>query len=125
MGVRAGLVSAAATAGALIGFGIRHDAWAAPFASLGMQVMHGFGVADAPRFLPSATGIAAHVAWMVLWGIAFAALAYGKPLATGALLAGLVGTGSMLIGFALVPAGIGAVTSPRCRESRRASAGAH
>lgn len=107
-GVRAGLVSAAATAGAIIGVSIRHDNWAAPFASLGLQVMRGFGVADAPRFFPPVAGMLAHGGWMVLWGIAFAALAYRKTPATAAVLAALVALGALVLAT-LVPAAMGAV----------------
>jgi hypothetical protein len=109
-GVRAGLVSAAATAGAIIGFSVRHNDWAGPFASLGSQVMQGLGLVAAPRFLSSAAGAAAHVSWMVIWGIAFAALAHGKTAATAVLVAVLVGLGAMLAALTLVPAAMGAAT---------------
>jgi hypothetical protein len=103
------LISAAATAGAVTGFGIRHGDWSGPFASLGTQVMQGFGVADAPRFASSAAGVAAHVGWMVLWGIAFAAMASRRTPATAVSMALLVGTGAALVARFQIPAAMGAV----------------
>lgn len=108
-GVRAGLVAAAATSGAIIGFGIRHNDWSGPFASLGAQVMQGFGVTDPPRFLPMSVGIAAHLSWMVLWGITFAALAHRRTPAISAAFAVLVGIGAALVAWTLIPAALGAV----------------
>jgi hypothetical protein len=108
-GVRAGLVAAAATAGAIIGFGIRHGDWSGPFASLGFQVLYGFGVTDPPRFLNSAAGVAAHVAWMVLWGIAFSAMSHKATPARAVLVAIVVGTAAALIARSLLPAAMGAV----------------
>jgi len=103
------LVSAAATAGAIVGFGIRHGDWSGPFVSLGTQVMRGFGVTDPSGFMRSAAGIAAHVGWMVLWGIAFAALANKRTFARTALVALLIGAGAALIARFLIPAAMGAV----------------
>lgn len=108
-GVRAGLVSAAATAGAITGFGIRQSDWSGPFASLGNQVMRGVGVTDAPRFIASVAGMSAHVAWMILWGIAFGAMAYRRSGSVVLLLGALVGAGAALTARSLVPAALGAV----------------
>lgn len=108
-GVQAGLVSAAATAGAVIGFGVRHGDWSGPFVSLGSQVIRGFGAADATQFMPLAVGVAAHVGWMVLWGIAFATMANTRTRAITLLMAFLVGTGAALIARFLIPAAMGAV----------------
>ena len=94
-GVQAGVIAAAATGGAIIGFGVRHNDWSGPFATLGYQVMRGAGVATAPRVLHATAGIVAHVAWMVIWGIAFAAVSYRKTPAVSmvfALLVGFVGS---------------------------------
>lgn len=110
MGVRAGLVAAAATAGAIIGFGIRHNDWLGPFASLGAEVTASFGVTDPPRFLASTAGLIAHLSWMVLWGIAFAALAHRKTTSWSVLLAVVVPIGAALAARYLVPAAMGAVT---------------
>jgi hypothetical protein len=109
VGVRAGLVAAAATAGAIIGFGIRHNDWLGPFASLGAEVTSGFGVTDPPRFLASTVGFTAHLSWMVIWGIAFAALSHRKTTPLSALFAVVVPLGAALAAWNLVPAAMGAV----------------
>ena len=110
MGVRAGLVAAAATAGAIIGFGIRHNDWLGPFASLGAEITTSFGVTDPPRFLATAAGLTAHLSWMVLWGIAFAALAHRKTTSLSALFAVVVPIGAAVAARYLAPAAMGAVT---------------
>ena len=110
MGVRAGLVAAAATAGAIIGFGIRHNDWLGPFASLGAEVTASIGVTDPPRFIAAAAGITAHLSWMVIWGIAFAALADRKTASLSALFAVFISLGAALAARFLVPAALGAVT---------------
>ncbi len=71
--------------------------------------MRGIGVTDAPRFIPSATGLMAHVAWMILWGIAFAAMAHRRTPPTVMLLAVLVGAAAALAARSFVPAALGAV----------------
>ena len=109
-GVRAGLVSAAATAGAITGFGIRHHDLAGPFVSLGTRVMQGFGVSSPPTLLPSAAGVAAHIGWMILWGITFAALAHERRLGAAVVLAALTGVAAALAARTLTPAAFGAVT---------------
>ena len=108
-GVRAGLVAAAATAGAIIGFGIRHNDWAGPFASLGQQVIEGLGVTAPSRFLTSATGMVAHASWMMIWGITFAALAHRRTPVLSALIAVLVAVGAMFIARGLIPPAMGAL----------------
>jgi hypothetical protein len=57
----------------------------------------------------SAAGVAAHVGWMVLWGIAFATLANKRTIARTALVALLIGAGAALIARFLIPAAMGAV----------------
>lgn len=109
VGVRAGLVAAAATAGAIIGFGIRHHDWSGPFVSLGTKVVQGFGVTRMPNVVPSVAGFAAHVAWMVLWGMTFAAFAYRRSLRVSAVLAVLIGVGAALTAQSFIPEALGAV----------------
>lgn len=110
VGVRAGLVAAAATAGAIIGFGIRHNDWLGPFSSLGAAATAGLGLADPQRVVASLAGLISHVAWMVIWGIAFAALSHRKTAALSALFAVMVPVGAALAARYLVPAAMGAVT---------------
>jgi hypothetical protein len=109
-GVRAGLVSAAATAGAITGFGVRHNDWLGPFTSLGAQVIRGFGVSNPPTFISPVTGVATHVAWMVFWGIAFAALAHRRAPVITVVLAMVVGLVAALAARSMVPAAMGAVS---------------
>jgi hypothetical protein len=71
--------------------------------------MQGVGVTDGPRFLPSATGLLAHFAWMIVWGIAFAAMAHRKTPPIVLLLALVVGGVAALAASSLVPAALGAV----------------
>jgi hypothetical protein len=108
-GIRAGLVSAAATAGAIVGFGVRHDDWSGPFVSLGRQAMQGFGLGSLPAFLASAAGIAVHAAWMVLWGIVFAAMSHRRSLAVATALAIVVGAAAALTARSVIPAALGAI----------------
>lgn len=109
-GVRAGLIAAAATGGAIIGFALRHNDWAGPFVRLGSRVLQGFGVADAPRFVPVAAGLAAHVSWMVIWGIVFATMSQRKTPAGSVLVALLVGVGATMLARSFVPMAMGAAT---------------
>lgn len=109
-GVRAGLIAAAATGGAIIGFGVRHNDWAGPFATLGSQVLRGFGVAGVPRFIPTVAGLVAHASWMVVWGIAFATVSHRKTPAMTLLFALLVGVGAMMLARSMVPSAMGATS---------------
>jgi hypothetical protein len=108
-GVRAGLIAAAATAGALVGFGIRHDDAMRPFAALGATVLTGFGATTPPRLVAIVAGFLAHVSWMVFWGIAFAAIAHRRTRATIVLVALLTGLVATLAAGYFVPAALGAV----------------
>ena len=109
-GVRAGLVAAAATAGAITGFGIRHHDWGGPFVSLGTRLMQGFGVLSPSGFVPSAAGVVVHVGWMVLWGILFAALAHRKGRGATVLVAVLIGVAAALTARSFMPGALGAVS---------------
>ena len=59
--------------------------------------------------VPSATGVAAHVAWMIVWGITFAALAHERRLGAAVALAAITGVAAALAARSLVPAAFGAV----------------
>ena len=75
---------------------------------LGNHVLQGFGVAGTPRFIPTLTGLAAHVSWMIIWGIAFATMSYRKTPAVAVLFALLVGVGATMLARSMVPAAMGA-----------------
>ena len=109
-GVRAGLIAAAATSGAIIGFALRHNDWAGPFARLGSRVLQGFGVVGAPRFIPVAAGLAAHLSWMVVWGIVFATMSHRKTPAVSVVVALCVGVAAMMLARSIVPMAMGAAT---------------
>lgn len=109
LGVRAGLVASAATAGAVIGFGLRHHDWSGPFATLGFELLQSFGVTGTPQFVPFLVGVAMHVAWMTVWGLAFASFAYRRPLAISALIAVIVGVVATIAAGTVIPAAMGAV----------------
>jgi hypothetical protein len=108
-GVRAGLIASAATAGAVIGFGLRHHDWTGPFATLGFDVLQPLGVTGTPQFVPFLVGAAMHVAWMTVWGLAFATFAYRRPSAISALIALMVGFVATLAARTVIPAAMGAV----------------
>ena len=71
--------------------------------------MRGFGVTNAPRFMPPATGLMAHAAWMILWGLAFASLAHRRTPPIVVLLAVFIGAFAALAARSLVPAALGAI----------------
>jgi hypothetical protein len=108
-GVRAGLLAAAATGGAVIGFGMRRSGWSGPFDALGSQVLLGLGFAPSNGVLPVAVGLAAHASWMVIWGIIFVVLTRGAKPATTVVYAVLLGLGVAVVARSLVPAAFGAV----------------
>jgi hypothetical protein len=108
-GVRAGLIAAAATAGVIIGFGVRHNDWAGPFQSLGVQVLQGLGVSSPTLGLATVIGFTAHAAWMIVWGIAFVVLAHRKPSVLAMLLAILVGALASVAARSMIPAAMGAM----------------
>lgn len=103
-------MSAAATAGAITGFGIRHHDLSGPFVSLGTRVAQGFGVAAGSGFLTSAAGVVAHIAWMLVWGITFATLAHERRSGVALVLAAFTGIAAAVAAWSLVPAALGAVT---------------
>ena len=108
IGVRGGLISAAATAGAVIGFGARHGDWSAPFSSLGYDVLSRLG--DEPPFiLPLVAGFASHVAWMIVWGVIHALISTRRTAGTAIVLAIVVSVIAAVMARELIPASFGAV----------------
>jgi hypothetical protein len=96
VGLWAGLVSAAATAGVLVGLGLRHDAATTAFFLAGRSLVASSAGMIAPTPVAVVLGIVIHVAWMVLWGVCFtivAARLRGAALfLAAALFAALIGT---------------------------------
>jgi hypothetical protein len=107
-GVRGGLISAAATAGAVIGFGVRNGDWAGPFSSLGYQVLAGLG-AEPPFMFPTAIGVASHVAWMIVWGLVHSFLSARRTAGTAIVLAVVVSVSAAVLAREFLPAAFGAV----------------
>jgi hypothetical protein len=108
-GVRAGLVAAAATAGAIAGFALRHGDWSSPFAILGQDVLFFFGVTGAPAALAVGVGVTGHMAWMVLWGLVFALVAWRRAFAPTLVAAFVIAAGTALLARSMIPAAMGAV----------------
>ncbi len=109
MGVRAGLLSAAATAGALAGFGMRHGDPSGPFAMLGDRVLASLGAMGPGATTAMVAGVAAHAAWMIAWGLCFATLAHRRPFVTTVTIAALLALLSLLFARSWVPSAMGAV----------------
>jgi hypothetical protein len=88
-GIPIGLVGGAATAGALIGLGYRHDAATLAFELGGRALLASWRVAAPAAGLALTVGAVAHLLWMALWGLCFsvaAARLRGTTLAAAALL---------------------------------------
>lgn len=107
-GVRGGLVSAAATAGAVIGFGVRNGDWSGPFAGLAYDVLSSLG-AEPPFPFPVAAGLLAHAAWMIVWGIVHSMLSARRTIGTSIVLAVVVSVVAAWLAADLIPAAFGAV----------------
>ena len=77
-GLSAGIIAAAATAGAVAGFGIRRGAPAEPFTNAGRLFLGIAATEDGTRQLGALTvGVLLHVGAALVWGVAFALLAAG------------------------------------------------
>ncbi len=74
-GITTGVVAAAATTGALVGFGLRFGTPARPFNALAAMVL-GVRAQGVWRFalVPTMVGLVVHIAIMTLWGVLFVVL---------------------------------------------------
>lgn len=105
VGVRAGLVAAAATAGAMAGFALRDSGRAtAPFAATGRMLL-GVAAADsgAAQLAALGAGVALHVALVATWASIFALLAGALRGARLALAAALFAGAVYLASEAALP----------------------
>ncbi|MGQ0765765.1 MAG: hypothetical protein ACT4OZ_08880 [Gemmatimonadota bacterium] len=75
-GVRTGLLAAAATAGALVGLGLRHEAALQPFLNAGRAFLSTSSGLVPLAWLALIGGLMLHFAWMTAWGIAFTILSW-------------------------------------------------
>ena len=107
-GVRGGLVSAAATAGAVIGFGMRNGDWSGPFAGLSYEVLSSLG-AEPPFRFPVSIGLLAHAAWMIVWAILHSMLSARRTIGTSIVLAVVLSVVAAWLAAGLIPAAFGAV----------------
>jgi hypothetical protein len=108
VGLRVGLVSAAATAGVLVGLGLRHDAATTAFFLAGRSLVASSAGVIPPSLVAVTLGVVVHVAWMVLWGVCFTYVATrlrGPALyVAAALFAALIG----ILGTTFLPGALGA-----------------
>lgn len=75
IGVRAGLLAAAATSGTVVGLGLRDGSALMPFVLLGRSLFARVtGVLPQPAVALIA-GIVVHTGWMVVWGVCFTVVA--------------------------------------------------
>jgi hypothetical protein len=108
LGARGGLVAAAATAGAVIGFGLRNGDWSGPFSSLGYEVLTSLGLQPAFSLLVT-TGLIAHVAWMIAWGVVHAFLSARRTAGTAIVIGVVLSASAAVLAKELIPAAFGAV----------------
>lgn len=88
-GVVIGLIGGAATAGALVGLGMRHGVASLPFAASGSALFEAWRLAAPTMSVAVVVGIVAHLMWSALWGVCFSVVALGLrgiALPAGALL---------------------------------------
>ncbi len=88
-GITIGLIGAAATAGALVGLGLRHGAATLPFELGGRALLGAWRMAAPVDGVAVSLGVASHLMRMMLWGVCFSVVATqlrGLALPAGALL---------------------------------------
>ena len=108
IGVRGGLIAAAATAGAVIGFGFRNGNWSIPFVDLAYDVLTSLGV-EPPVPVPVVPGLLAHAAWMIVWGLVYALLTARRTAGTAIVIGIVVSVVAAVLAKDLIPAAFGAV----------------
>jgi hypothetical protein len=108
-------VATAATAGVIVGLGLRHQSALRPFLMSGRSTFAAITGLVAPIPLATTFGFAVHAGWMVLWGICFSMIATPmrglQRLFAAILLAVLAGVLSMSIAPGALGAGGMAVQS--------------
>jgi hypothetical protein len=116
--VRTGLIASAATAGVIVGLGLRHASALTPFLLTGRATLTRMtGLIPSPA-LATLLGLLVHTFWMVLWGVCFSMVATmmrGTRLAVAALVfAVLVGVLASTVAPGALGAGVmGAQTLPQ------------
>ncbi|MBI4737456.1 MAG: hypothetical protein HY766_15585, partial [candidate division NC10 bacterium] len=74
-GVSIGLIGAAATAGGLVGLGLRHGGATRPFEMGGRALLGAWRLATPVEGVAISVGVVAHLLWMTLWGVCFSVVA--------------------------------------------------
>jgi hypothetical protein len=104
------LFTAAATAGVIVGMGIRHDSAITPFLLAGRAVVASMTGLLVPPLAATLIGFLVHATWMILWGVCFSVVATplrgAARVAAAAALAAAVG----FLATAIVPSALGAGT---------------
>jgi hypothetical protein len=88
-GLSIGLIGAAATAGALVGLGLRHGGALLPFEMGGRALLADWRLTTGTGGVAISLGVVSHLMWMTLWGVCFSVVATrlrGLALPAGALL---------------------------------------
>lgn len=111
IGVRVGLLAAAATSGVVVGLGLRQGAAFAPFVLLGRSLFARLaGVSPQPA-VALIVGAAVHMGWMILWGVCFTVVAArlrSSRVLVGALLLSVI---AGLLARWLWPSALGAAAT--------------
>jgi hypothetical protein len=108
VGIRVGLLTAATTAGAIVGLGVRHRATLDPFLLTGRATLSGSAGMIAPTAIATVFGVVVHAVWMILWGLCFSALATPLRFGPRLLLAVLIAAVAGLLSATIAPSAIGA-----------------
>jgi hypothetical protein len=106
--MRVGLIAAAATAGVLVGLGLRHGAALTPFVLYGRAVLASVTGLLAPPALATVIGFIGHAFWMLLWGVCFSVVAAPLRAPQLALAAAMFATILGLLSATLLPSALGA-----------------
>jgi hypothetical protein len=109
-GVRVGLVVAAATAGLLVGFGLRQETVFTTFLLYGRAVSVALTGRIATDLVAALAGITTHALWMVLWGLCFTVVAAPLRNSRLAVAAAAFTALAALVAVSIFPAALGAIT---------------
>jgi len=108
VGLRTGLILGAATAGVIVGLGVRYDSALTPFLLAGRATIATMSGLVVSPLVATVSGIVVHTAWMLLWGVCFSAVATAlrgvRLWVAAAIFAALVG----VLSATIVPGALGA-----------------
>jgi hypothetical protein len=111
IGIRVGLISAAATGGVLVGLGLRHQSALLPFEITGRTVLTSrLGLFVMPA-VATAVGGLVHSAWMILWGLVFVTVARDARGPRLYLVGAAVAGGAGLFSFFFMASAMGAAAA--------------